>query len=191
MSIAPYPWHYPFSLAKLGEKPVRLTLELDEATREQFKKTYELLELPVFKADVEVRRWRKAGVAVKGNISAETVQSCVVSLQPVTTQIEESFERTFLPEDDGSKRRKSSQDDLDIEVDFEAEDPPESFSGQQIDLGAVICEQFALGLDLYPKAEGVEVEEAYQPNPEEEEAEDEREPSPFAALEALKKDLKN
>ncbi|MDX5592522.1 DUF177 domain-containing protein [Pseudovibrio sp. SPO723] len=190
MSIAPYPWTYPFDLPKLGDKPVSLVLELDDATRNAFLEAYQLLELPKFKAELEVRRWRKNGVAVRGTVVAKTVQACVVSLQPVSGEVDESFERTFLPEDDGSKRRKTEDEDLEIEVDFDAEDPPETFSGRQLDLGAIVCEQFALGLDLYPRAEGVHVDEAYAPSPEDE-LEDEKEPSPFAALEALKKDLKD
>jgi hypothetical protein len=73
----------------------------------------------------------------------------VVTLEPVSETIAETFERTFLP---GPEDRQSEP--LEIEIDPEAEDPPDPLEGTTLDLKEVIAEQLALSVNPYPKKPG-------------------------------------
>ena len=115
-------------------------------------------------------------------LGATVVQACVVTLDPVTTRIDEPVERLWRPDAALNDRGEGAE----IEVPGEDIEPlPEV-----IDLRAVLTEALALALPLYPHAPGATdaaraLEEAAAPAPE-----DER-PNPFAALEGLKSRMEN
>ena len=138
---------------------------------------FELLE-----ADILVRRWRRDGVEISGDVRADLVQPCVVTLEPVRQEIREAFSSTFLPE--GSKLSKPVRHSgEELLIDFEGDDPPETFTGDAIDLWPVVSEWLNLAIDRFPRAPGAEFAE---PSPAKEE--DEARPSPFAALARLARD---
>ncbi|SDR12755.1 DUF177 domain-containing protein [Pseudovibrio sp. Tun.PSC04-5.I4] len=187
MANSEYPWAHLIDVTRLGNKTSRLKLELNEAERTIIAKAYDLMDLPEFVADLEIRPWRRDGLAARGHIHALAIQQCVVTLEPVKCQVNEEFDRTFLPALDPRGRRRTLDDTLEVDLDVDESDPPDYFSGPQVDLGAIICEHFALGLSSFPRADGVQMDEQYAPAPEEESEEvEEQKPSPFAALEALK-----
>ncbi|EIE52219.1 hypothetical protein AL036_05220 [Salipiger aestuarii] len=113
-------------------------------------------------------------------LGATVAQPCVVTLEPVTTRIDEPVERVWRPIAAPSDRT----DGAEIEISGDDIDPlPEV-----IDLRAVLTEALALALPLYPHAPGARevtksLDAAAAPDPE-----DER-PNPFAALEGLKSKL--
>nr|WP_255720777.1 DUF177 domain-containing protein [Acuticoccus kalidii] len=115
-----------------------------------------------------LRPWKGEGVRVTGRVSGKLRQACVVTLEPVEGTVEETFDLRFHPD---------IQESTTIDVDADAEDPPEPLDGQSIDIGAIALEYFALGIDPYPRAPGAEFDDI---------EEGEEEPSPFAALAALK-----
>lgn len=88
---------------------------------------------------------------LEGRLGATVVQPCVVTLEPVTTRIEEPVERVFLadppPEPEGD------------EVEMPEDDTTEPL-GNTIDLGAVMAEALALALPAYPRAPGAELGDA-------------------------------
>ncbi len=187
MAETEYPWAYFFDAVRLGKKTKQVKLVLNENERMQIARAYGLIELPEFEADLKVRPWRRDGLAVRGHIRASAVQQCVVTLEPVECMVDEEFDRTFLPDRGSGGRRRSYDDTLEVDLDIDESDPPEYFEGSQVDLGAVVCEHFALGLDPFPRTNGVELDSTYAPDPEKElKLDEEQKPSPFAALEALK-----
>jgi len=121
------------------------------------------------------------GAKVKGKVTAKIRQTCVVSLEPFATTIDEPVELAFatalLPGEAGV----FDGDTLSISPDDE--DPPEPLEGGTIDLGAVTLEFLALGIDPYPRKPGVEFSAESQPG----EGEEEKAPSPFAALAKLRR----
>jgi hypothetical protein len=108
-------------------------------------------------------------------VTADIVQNCVVSLEPVEQAIDEPVSVRFAPERDEVVGRGGE-----IEVDLDADDPPEPLLGSSIDLGALAEEYFVLAIDPYPHAPGAEI-------PAESAGGRYAEPeSPFAALAALR-----
>lgn len=131
------------------------------------------IERMTFRADVTP--WRKGGVTVKGKIEGSLTQECVVTLDPVREEIDETFEARFVPE--GSKlERPIEAPDGELVLDAEGEDMPETFAGDSIDLADVWLEFLVLALDPFPRKPGVELPEI----------DEDREQSPFAALEGLR-----
>ncbi|MAU94879.1 MAG: metal-binding protein [Fulvimarina sp.] len=127
-------------------------------------------------ANLMARPFRKDGARVTGRFSAVVVQKSVVTLEPVEQRIDEPFEATFLREA-RAPRRQAEAEPTEIVIDPEAEDPPEPFVGDRIDLGPRLYEALALVVDPYPKRPGERFGAAIEP-----EAETEEPPSPFAVL---------
>ncbi|MGF1500664.1 MAG: DUF177 domain-containing protein [Paracoccaceae bacterium] len=92
--------------------------------------------------------WRRDGWELAGQLRARATQACVVTLDPVTEEIDAPVLRRFLP-DGGAEPRDGEIGDDDL-------DAPEPFE-DAIDLAAIAVEALALALDPYPRAKGVEL----------------------------------
>jgi uncharacterized metal-binding protein YceD (DUF177 family) len=119
-------------------------------------------------ADFDVTR-RGAGLAVKGTVSAQVRQTCVVTLDPVENTVEETVDLVFLPNasEVGAAGTETDRDD----------DSIEPLVGDTIDLGTIATEFLILGVDPYPRKPGA----VFTPPAQDGES------HPFAALKALKK----
>jgi uncharacterized protein len=125
--------------------------------------------------EFDVRPRAGGVIAVTGEVAAKVVQQCVVTLEPVRQRVRETVELMLVPAEGGVGFQRGGAD--------APQDEPESldtFRYGRIDLGAIVAEHLALGLDPYPRKTGAEfaghTEDAGP------------EASPFAALAALKRD---
>lgn len=135
--------------------PVRI--EANEAERSALAEAHDLVAVDEFVADLDVKRWRKDGVRIQGAVKARIVQECIVTLEPVTADLDVGIDAVFLPE--GSRLARPLDDDGALIVDAEGPDIPETFEGGEIDVGAVAEEFFELAIDPYPRAPGAELGE--------------------------------
>lgn len=85
--------------------------------------------------------------ALSGTLRADVVQACVVTLDPVASTIEASFEAAFWPGDDIPPPRGGV-----LDLDEAAE--PQPILGGQIAVGRVVFECLAESLDPYPRKPG-------------------------------------
>jgi len=122
------------------------------------------------------RDWR-----LKADLGATVVQSCVISLAPVTTRIDTRIERRFVAD--------FSDDVQDEEVEMPDDDNVEGIP-DIIDLKQVMTESLALGLPDYPRAPDAELGESAFTAPGQEPLRD-KDLNPFAGLAGLKKKLEN
>ena len=172
------PISFKVNVARLPKKGMPVVIEPDEAQRDGLAAEHDLLSIDRFRAELMVTDWKRGGVKVAGRVQAAVTQSCVVTLEPVADTIDEGFTALYLPE--GSKLALPQGVDGEIVLDAEGPDAPELFSGDWIDVGQLVEEYFALGIDPYPRKPGVAL-----PQAETEVAED-RGPL-FDKLRALKK----
>lgn len=129
-------------------------IEAGPSERQAIAREYGLPEVRSLSADLEVTRGTDGSVAVTGPIHAEIVQTCVVSLEPVAQSIEEEIDVRYVAgREAGQSAHKPGAE---VRVDPHAE-PPELLSGDELDLGGLVLEHFALGIDPYPKAPGAEL----------------------------------
>lgn len=91
-----------------------------------------------------VRARPGGGWRLAARLRAEVVQTCVVSLEPVVTTIEESIQIDFLP---------ASRPDDAVEIDLDAEDDAEPFPEDGVlDVGEIAAQHLSLALPLFPRA---------------------------------------
>ncbi|MCZ0735429.1 YceD family protein [Phreatobacter sp. AB_2022a] len=102
-----------------------------------------------FLLDVDVKPYHGDGLAVTGTVKAGVVQTCVVTLEPVTNLIEEEVDATFRPADKLKAHLVHDEEDgLAIDASVAADDP---LIGGEIDLAGVAAEFLALAVDPYPR----------------------------------------
>lgn len=158
------------SRAGKGEGLTR-RLVADDAARAAIAKALDLVTLQRLEADLTVRGWLD-GASIEGRWTALIEQICGVSLEPFTTDLDGEFQVRVVPH--GSIHARD--EDAELVVDPDAEDPPDVLDDDVIDLGGYVVEHLALEIDPFPRAPGA----VFEAPPADDEA------SPFAALRALK-----
>jgi uncharacterized metal-binding protein YceD (DUF177 family) len=173
---------YLVKVGHISANPVQVHVEADERERTNLAELWKVETVNRLAADLQIARWKKDGVRIKGHVTGEVVQSCVVTLEPVVTSIEQDIDQIYVPE--GSKLARIVLDGAgEMVLDPEGPDLPEQFTGDTIDAGALVAEFAALDIDPYPKKEGATFKEHIESKDEED-----KKPSPFAVLKDWKKD---
>lgn len=115
-----------------------------------------LIGLDHLQAELEIHPAGHAAYRIRGSLSASLTQECVVSLEPVTSDIGETIDVEFRPAPSEGFGElvdyPGSADDPDPfgETDLEA------YDGVALDLGALVAEILASAIDPYPRKPGVE-----------------------------------
>ena len=135
-------------VAHLSEGAIEI--EADAADRAKLTAAYDLVAVNSLSATIELAAGPRGSVEVRGRVLAEIVQTCVVSLVPVATHIDEPFSLRFVRPADAPPPKPGAE----LVIDPERPDPPEVLDGPTIDLGAIVEEAFVLGIDPYPRAPG-------------------------------------
>jgi len=152
-----------------------------EATPEECAKLAERLDLlAVDRLSAKLRLTRKGQgdsirVSVTGHLAAKVTQACVISLDPVSSEIETDVDAVFdsdADSDDGGLR-------LDYDLDLENEDITEPIIDGAIDLGELCAQILATAIDPFPRKEGVDSSEMTLESADSEE-------NPFSVLKKLK-----
>jgi len=146
----PTEFHRPIALE--GIIPNRERSEKLEATEDECKalaRRFDLRSLTGLNARLSVLRISEGDIIrVKGDIEAEVVQACVVSLQDVPSRVRAHFDTSFT--EDG----EIFEQDMDFGNEPE-EDPHEVLNDGIIDLGELVAQYLSLELAPYPRAPGV------------------------------------
>jgi hypothetical protein len=150
---AALPWHEPLTVEDIPETGQHIALNADPNVRTDIARMAGLRDLPRLQADFDVTRQGSGGVRIVGHVSATVGQSCVVTLEPLTNQIDEEVDLLFMPQtavpepaEDGEAARSRA----DVKW-----DDPEPLIGGVVDLGALATEFLILGIDPYPRKPGV------------------------------------
>lgn len=165
----------------------KLVIEANEKERAALAERFELVSINSLRAELEVKTASNGEVTVRGPMSAEILQNCVATLEPVPETVEDTVEVLFSPhvsEDD----MPSNPDDLENLSEEELMallEQPEPLVDGKIDLGEVVAQFLAVAMDPYPRKDDAELPESIQS---EEEADADK-PNPFAQLAGLKEQL--
>jgi uncharacterized metal-binding protein YceD (DUF177 family) len=166
------PWSTKVAIDDIPQTGAHFNLSADERVRAELAKIAGLRALPRLDASFEVSRHRRDGLRVVGEVSATIGQTCVVTLEPMESELRESVDLLFIPPTAGSITEQS-----DVTMRVDEREPPDTLSDGAVDLGAVATEFLLLGIDPYPRKPGATFEFASAGDPES---------HPFAALSALK-----
>jgi hypothetical protein len=77
-------------------------------------------------------------------------QTCVVTLEPMTSDVRESIDLVFVPAE-ADVEQLPEPDQIPDAIDPDAPDGPELLVNGTVDLGAVATEFLLLGIDPYPR----------------------------------------
>jgi uncharacterized metal-binding protein YceD (DUF177 family) len=173
----------PLRLAALSARKVqRFDLGADGAQRAAIAAALDIKGLRKFSFVGELRPEGRRDWSLRAKLGATVVQDCAITLEPVTTRIDEEVIRRYLaemPEPSG------------LEVEMPEDDTIEPL-GTEIDPSAVALEALLLALPAFPRAPGVELapEGQLRAGPKSGEPDDmDDRPKPFAALAALRDKL--
>lgn len=97
-----------------------------------------------FEADYNIKPTVQGRFHVFGTLRAEIAQACVVTLEPISSIVEERFDVTFWPADDMPAQESGV-------VDLDEESDPEPIVGGQIAVGRVVFECLAAAIDPFPR----------------------------------------
>jgi len=142
-----------------------------------------IVGVDALRASLQVTPKTKDRYRVTGTVRGVVVQTCGVTLEPVSQTISEPLDQTY-ERDRGRSGLSGEAAELagEISVDPMADDPPEPISGDAIDTGPLIEETVAMALDPFPRKPDAELEVTEAGTADN----DAKPPSPFAALAALK-----
>lgn len=177
VSGASPPWSASIRLGEASRatsaNPLLRQLVADEATRRAIARALRLVRLDRLEADLALSSWFD-GVRIDGRWRADIVQTCGVSLDDFETALAGGFSVHAVPE--GSVHAEAEP--ADVELDFDADDPPDVLESDVIDLGAYVVEHLSLEINPFPRKPGA-VFEAPPAEPES---------RPFDVLRRLKPD---
>jgi len=141
---------HPVQTRTLPAEGVVVELTATEALRAEIAKDLDILSLEQLEARVVVRPAPRGGARVEGRLDARLQQSCVVTLDPVAEVVDETFEVDFVTPAEAERRaadRAEGEEDL---------DPPDVIEGEVVDVGVLVYEHLAIGIDPYPRKPGAE-----------------------------------
>ena len=171
----PDPWRSPVTVVQIPERGLHRELEADEAQRKAMAEIAGLREVLSAHASLDVTPKSGGRFHVVGNVRARIGQTCVVTLDPIETDIDETIDVMFAPPEQIPALSDFVDDASEGDGDI---DPPEPIEGGAIDLGRLATDALFLGIDPYPrKPDAVFDHEVTPPDPQD---------HPFAALKALK-----
>lgn len=158
-------WHH--AVADIPDEGIAVTREATDDERKRMAEALDLLACLGMTAQYTIKPRGGGHFRLTGKLNARVEQSCVVTLEPLTNDVSESFSVDFWPEN----ALPAQSGGL---IDVHDEPDMEPIADDRIDAGRIIFECFANGIDLFPRKPGAAFE---APEPEPEKAE-----GPFAAL---------
>ncbi len=173
---------FPSHIVRLADLPNRkrthFTIEPDAAGRAAIAQTLGVPTLRKLRMDGDLIPLGKRDWRLEAKLGATVIQDCVVTLDPVTTRIDENIARTYT-----SNYEDPDASEVEM-IDDDTTDPlPET-----LDLVAVALEALDLSIPAYPRKDGAETGTAVFTEPGKAAMTDE-DARPFAGLGALRDSL--
>jgi uncharacterized metal-binding protein YceD (DUF177 family) len=167
------PWSVRLDESDVPETGRHIDLVADPETRAAVAELAGVAGVPRLAAEFDVTRYGRGGLRVVGRVAATVEQTCVVTLEPIESVIDEPIDLVFVP-----ASAPSSEDAAEVEM---ASDAPDELVDGAVDLGAIATEFLILGIDPYARKPDAVFEAP---------AVGDDSNHPFEALAALKKEHK-
>src|SRR5579872_6270070 len=173
------PWRVPVVVAQVPDTGLHRAFEASEVSRVAMAETAGLREVISASASFDLQPKSNGRVHVTGEVHARIGQTCVVTLDPIESEIDEMVDLMFAPPEQ-IRSLAALVDEAAQSEDEEVPDPPEPIVDGVIDLGRLATDALFLAIDPYPrKSDAVFEAPAEIVDPAD---------HPFAALKALQTD---
>ena len=169
------PLSHDYNLARLGNAGDSVTFTADPDQRAAIARWSGVVSVEALQTKVDIRKLSATRFGLAFKLTADVIQSCVVTLEPVKSHLEHSFDRE-LHFVGASIRHKAPESE--VVLDSDPEEGPEEIQSLHYDLAVPVLEEYTLSLEPYPRAPGVEFGVKIDP--------EDRPESPFAVLKGLK-----
>src|SRR5436190_1968434 len=173
------PWRVPIAVVQIPDTGLHRDLKADQAICAAVADVGGLREVLSVSASLDVTPMSGGRFHVAGRVRARIGQTCVVTLDPMETDVDEPIDLIFAPPDQ-IPQMADLVDEAQENVrssDAEIPDPPEPIENGIIDLGRLATDALYLAVDPYPRRPDAVFEPLVEaPDPED---------HPFAALKAL------
>jgi len=170
------PWRVPVVVAQIPDTGLHRAFEAGEATRAAMADIAGLREIVSASASFDLKLKSGGRVHVTGEVRARVGQTCIVTLDPIENEIEETVDLMFAPLEQ-IPALSASIDEAAQSENAEVPEPPEPIVNGVIDLGRLATDVLFLAIDPYPRRHDA----VFDPPPEILDPAD----HPFAALKAL------
>lgn len=142
------------SVAEIGAGGLHQRIEAGPAELAALAKRYRVPAVPSLVAEVEIRPVGRSRYRLTGHVAAVVRQVCVISLDELENHVEEDFSVDFEPAESRAPQP------AEVDIDVEAEDPPEPLVDGRIPVGEMVAQHLALAIDPYPRAPDAVLEDA-------------------------------
>lgn len=187
-------WSVLVDLQEVTANAKKMRISAAEDERKALCKRLDLAVISSLSADVTLHREKGNVIHVNGLMKANVTQHCVVTMDPVQTQIEQTFEGWYADQDRIVMLAKARHERLgrlansEIPILDEKEDP-EPLTNGMIDIGELVVQSLSLELDRFPRRRGLEEPEIVEVSVGPEEVNLRK--NPFEALKNWKKSKAN
>lgn len=147
-------WPVRLTLGEIGREPKAYRFEADTVARREIVKRLDLLSLDSFSGEITVTPWLD-GATLEGRYEAELAQTCGVTAEALPQTLSNRFSVRILPQNSRNAPAEPAASG-EIEIDLNADDPPDLLENDVIDLTDYAVEHLGLDLDPFPRKPGAE-----------------------------------
>jgi len=156
-------WHVPVRLEDVPEAGLHLELAAPEDVRSAMVAFGGVTAVPRLEAVLDCVRQGETRLRVTGRVTATVEQTCVVTLEPVTNEVDEAIDVVFAPAAEAQPGSRDDDDGFDDdigdahatgELGGEAEVPEALSTDGTADVGAIAVEFLLLGINPFPRKPG-------------------------------------
>lgn len=149
-----YPLSRMFAVESIPDQGLRGTLKASKQECADVAKTLGLPDIGSIVLEYRIERTGRDRFRVSGRLLADVTQSCVVTLEPVESRVDDRLELEFWPHEDVWRlERQAEQEGFAVPL-----DGPEPVVDGNIDIGQLAYEHLAAALDPYPRKPGAQFE---------------------------------
>src|SRR5260370_33494193 len=141
-------------LDRLGNNGTAVDIVASDGERAALAKRLGFLGLPAFSARVTIDRRIGGQIVVEGRLRGKVVQACVLTLDPVTQELDDAFRLVFKKDLADERDPESGEAGLGAHA-----DSPEPLSGKLLAGGEIGAQKPPLAPAPYPRRPGARLED--------------------------------
>ena len=141
-------------LDRMGPSGAALDIVASDSERAALVRRFGFLGLPAFSVRTTIDRRPGGQIVVEGRLRGKIVQACILTLDPVTQDLDETFRIVFKQGLAEERDPESGEAVISAQA-----DAPEPLAGNLLDVGEIVAEQLSLAADPYPRRAGAKLED--------------------------------
>ncbi len=156
--IFPLIWSFPINSDDIGTKEVRYNIEADENQKREIAKLYDIISVESLSSEIYIKREQGGRVIyVKGLLKSKITQSCIITNNPIESEINKEFEAWYADPNQAVSINKARNErevrsgTLEIEM-MDEKDDPEAIIDGKIDIADLVMQYFSLFINPYPRS---------------------------------------